>query len=366
MKILNKYILAEFLKSVAFCLLLFCVLFMISEFLFRLHEFIAYKANVEFIALYLRVHVPMWIRDTMPVAVLMATVFTLNKFVRSGEITAVKSCGIDVFVLLLPVFLAAFLFSIFVFILNTKAVPWSFRSSRYLRETVLYGRQPLSGIRNKNLEYTDRQGRQFLIREFDLSVNAAFDVTIDYLNEKHIPEMQVRAEKMLFEKGAWVLRNAVITKFMEGRKILSQKKEKSMPCDFDFTPEDILPVGNAPDEMSMDEMSGTELNIRIKKSARRGIKAVRELVAYHIRFSYAFSNLVVMFIGIPFALGLSGRYAKVRGVAWVIVVSFTYWILISLGRVLGEARILEPFIAAWLANIIFLSGGFYLFSKTLR
>ena len=69
-----------------------------------------------------------------------------------------------------------------------------------------------------------------------------------------------------------------------------------------------------------------------------------------------YNPFIVVLIGAPFAsrkrrggIGLSFGLS--------LLISFTFFIIIRFGQVLGHQGTLEPFFAAWLGNLIFLSLG---------
>ncbi|MFN3967212.1 MAG: LptF/LptG family permease, partial [Endomicrobiia bacterium] len=189
-----------------------------------------------------------------------------------------------------------------------------------------------------------------------------FNITIDTLNNEHILTEQIKAEKMVFSEGQWKLYNAIKRKFdSTGKELLSEKKYKTLQLNLSRKPEDFIPTVKETDMMTI-----TELKKEIEKLKRNGEPLEKELVAYHMRFSYPFSSIIVLFIGIPFALGLSGKYVKIRGIGYVLVISFLYWSLFSIGRVLAETGILSAFLGAWFGNIIFLVIGVILFRNLMR
>jgi len=362
MKILNRYFLKEFLVSFFLGLILFCSIFLISEFFFRLTDFIKYKATLGFILKYLFIHIPLWVRDTMPVAVLLGIVFTLNRFNKFGEIIAIKSCGINLNRIFIPVFLTTFVFVITGIYLNTRIVPDVFSKAYNLREIELCKREKDTSKIYRNLTYKLSDLRQVTIGKFILDAKTLFDITIDTLSKNHTLVEQIKAEKMVFTDGKWELQNVIERKFnTTGQELISEKKYKTLFLDISRKPEDFVPMTKEIDMMTIDELKN-----EIEKLKRNGEPVNKELVAYHLRFSYPFASIIVLFTGIPFALGLSGKYVKIRGVGYVLAMSFFYWTLLSVGRVLAETGILPAFIGAWLSNIVFFIVGLLLFKNLMR
>ncbi len=362
MKILHKYFLKEFLLSFFWGLVLFCSIFLISEFFFRLTDFIKYKATFGFILKYLFIHVPLWIRDTTPIAVLLGIVFTLNRFNKFGETIAIKSCGINLQKIFVPVFFVVFIFVVLGVYLNMEIVPGVFNNAYNLREIVLRKRERQKQQIYKNLTYKLSNSEQITIGSFVLDTKTLFNVIIDTLSRDHTLIEQIKAEKMVFTDGKWKLENVIKRKFDNtGKELLFERKYNTLMLDILRKPEDFIPSLK-----EIDMMTTIELKEEIEKLKRNGEPYEKELVAYYMRFSYPFSSIIVLFIGIPFALGLSGKYVKLRGIGYVLVISFFYWSLLSIGRALAETGLLPPFLGAWFSNIIFLIVGLVLFRNLTR
>ena len=92
----------------------------------------------------------------------------------------------------------------------------------------------------------------------------------------------------------------------------------------------------------------------LKKS---GGKFKQEEMNYQFKISLAFANVILALIGIPFGLG-AGKYS---GIIFSFVVSLVFALiynnLLFIGQSLGSNNLLNPFLAAWFGNIIFLLFG---------
>ena len=58
------------------------------------------------------------------------------------------------------------------------------------------------------------------------------------------------------------------------------------------------------------------------------------------------------------------RKSNANGIGLSIIVIFMYYLLIKFGQSLGYNNIINPFLSVWMVNIIFLSIGTYLFTKS--
>ncbi|OGS24467.1 MAG: hypothetical protein A2297_07015 [Elusimicrobia bacterium RIFOXYB2_FULL_48_7] len=358
--ILKKYVLMEFLESFFFGLAFFCVLFLISEFFFRMTDFISHKAPFLFILKYLAALFPLWIKDSLPVAVMVGVVFSLNRLSRDNEITAIKSCGINLHKIFMPVFYTGVLLVLFGILLNNELVPRGYSKTIAMREYELYrnpGEDP--NIQHRAIVYHSQDGRNFSIEAFNPKTGVIYNVTIDKFSSRYSLIEQLKAKQMNYTSGKWVLKSVIERKYaQEGRELISETKLYEKVLSIPELPGDFIPA-----KKDIELLTTGELKEEITRLKNASQPTIKQVVAYHLRFSYPFSSLVVMLLGIPLALGLNGKYAKFRGAGYIMVISFFYWTLLSLGRVLGETKLLPPVLGAWLCNIVFLVIGVFLFWK---
>ncbi|MEW6042207.1 MAG: LptF/LptG family permease [Elusimicrobiota bacterium] len=351
-RILHRYVLLEFLKMFFMMLVLICLLFFVSEFFFRLDEFVRFKASLAFILKYMGVLPPMWLRDGMPAAVFASVVFALSKLKRNGEITAIKGCGINVYNFVLPVIYFSVLTFFISLWLNMNLVPSSFQISRVLRENVMKNNVESPVKILEDLTFRCSDGWLYVFGFY----NPQGAVMLDVVASKGATESIV-AKKMVYEKDRWVMYDAIARQLTGGhRNILSEKYHRRIELDLTERPADFIPAS-----ADLNEMNNLELYKHIYRLKNLGIPHSKEVVAYHLRFSFPFANVVVVFLGIPLALGLSGKYEKVKGIGFTLGLVFLYWVLVSFGSAAGgSGGFIPPFVGAWLANIIFLTAGAFI------
>ncbi len=111
------------------------------------------------------------------------------------------------------------------------------------------------------------------------------------------------------------------------------------------------------------EMSYAELRTYIQKIRAAGYDATRYLVDLYAKISYPLLNLIMILIGVPFALktGRSGGVALSIGIS--VMTGFVYGITFYLFLSFGKSGILPPFLSSWIPTILFgLAGVFTLMS----
>src|SRR3989442_660594 len=88
-------------------------------------------------------------------------------------------------------------------------------------------------------------------------------------------------------------------------------------------------------------------------------------MAFHKKFAYPVSALLIGIVGM--ALGISDpRHGKGRGYMLGLIAMLIYYLLVRLGDATGEKQTVWPWLAAWLPNIVFATGGISLFVATAR
>ena len=104
--------------------------------------------------------------------------------------------------------------------------------------------------------------------------------------------------------------------------------------------------------------------IYIKRLSGSGAQIVQKLsVDLHHKISFPFVSLVIIFLGIPFALSAKGT-GKVASIGLCIAIAFFYYTVEALSLALGKRGSLPSFLSAWLANIIFTTLGIILMRRT--
>jgi lipopolysaccharide export system permease protein len=126
------------------------------------------------------------------------------------------------------------------------------------------------------------------------------------------------------------------------------------------TPKDFLTQRQRPDIMTT-----SQLQDYLWKLSKSGAKSVikRIKVELYQRFALPFTNIVIILLGIPFALKMQKRATGIASLGISIIMGFLYYVLNAVSIALGMAGKLPPFLAAFLSHIIAFSFSIYMISK---
>jgi len=101
-KILDRYLAKSFIVPFSFCVLIFSVLVLLGRFFDKMDIFNNFHAHLKDVMAFLLLGLPFWLNLVLPVATMLALLFSLGQLYQQGEITAFRSAGIPSWRIYLP------------------------------------------------------------------------------------------------------------------------------------------------------------------------------------------------------------------------------------------------------------------------
>jgi lipopolysaccharide export system permease protein len=296
-------------------------------------------------------------------AFLLALFWGLGRMSTDREITALKSCGLSLYQLAIPVGVCAVIILIGSFFLTFFVRPWS---NTALKQTVY--------------EVTKNRATASLK---DKTFNDAFEGLVIYAEEIQPPgtilkgvmiadTREPQRKNTIFAQSGLVIASEdsqkLTLKLLDGT-IHSVDLPRKDYQTTSFSVYDVtlnlltaFPEARKPDRDPQD-MPIEELTQAIKKKTEEGIDIREELVEWHRRFALPFANLVFGLIALP--LSTQSLWSlRSHGFAASLVVILCYYLLLTAGEALGKKGGVPPVWALWLPNLVLGSIGGLLFVKT--
>ncbi len=361
MKIADRYVLKQYGQAFLFAISCFALIVLISQFFDKIDTFLNYKTPPNKIIIYLLYRLPFWLVQVMPVATLLATLFSLSNMLRYNELTAMKASGLSIYRILLPLFLFTAILSGLTFFFNEiLASPLEYKAKLYEKHKIRH-EEGLDYLQRNNVIHLGQNNRIYFIKSFDGQHSIMKDLQIDEFNSTHNLVKQIVAKSGQWQDTQWVFNNGIIREFdQQGKNIIKEEKFERINPILPEDPGDFLREAKKSTEMDYRELK--DYIIRLRKN---GIPANKEQVELALKFSYPFANLVTLLIGIPFALWTK-QSSKVMNFGTGMAIAFVFWGTLEIGHALGENKILTPILAAWLSNLTFGSIGVWLLVKKVR
>jgi lipopolysaccharide export system permease protein len=349
MKILDRYLVRHFLAPFGVAVAIFCVLVSLGRFFDKMTVFVRFEAGWRDIVVYILFGLPFWLNMVLPVATMLAVLFSLGQLQQRGEFTAFRSAGIPSWRLYLPFLVLGLILSLTSLLGGLTFLPKLNFESRKVYRADIKKREVLD-YRKDNLVTAGRDRRRFTIGWLDVQAGLMKEVIVDRFDENFGWRETLTAKEAEHRGGRWLFKNGV-WRTPDPNAIMGVKEE---PFAEKWVPIPERPSDFAVEDKVMDDMTGRELLKRAERLKIRGAPVHEERVAYHMRLALPFANIVVVLLAIPFALR-SGVQARTQNFTYAMVLAFLYWGSASFFRSVGEQGRIMPWVAAWMSNAIFLT-----------
>ena len=119
---LDLYLIRQFITFLGLILIGFQLIFIIVDVFENLDKFIDNKVPLKVVILYYTYTLPWFINIGLPMAVLIATVFSMGLLVKRNEWTAMKSSGISLYRIVIPFLFVSSLVSLGSFYIHNSLV----------------------------------------------------------------------------------------------------------------------------------------------------------------------------------------------------------------------------------------------------
>jgi len=361
MKIIDRYMVRGFLGPFIWCLFLFNVLAVIIDIFSFIDDIIKFKIPLSSIAAFYVYYSPTILIQVTPMAALLAVIYALSNLNKHNELTAMKSGGIGLWRILLPLLIIGSIISATVFMVNDRIIPITAKISNTIRRDELE-KEKQKNRRMKVIENVAVYGsgnRIIFVRSYDTEKKALSDIIIHEHDAREHLISKVTAQSGIWTGSEWKFYKVIIYKIDNAGKILGEPS---------FYDEKVLALKEKPRdfasrEWKADYMSYKELKNYIINFRGAGARIIKSLlVDLHYKISFAFISLIIILIGAPFAM-ITTRGGVLIGLGVSIGIGLLYYAVIAISLAFGKAGVLPPLLAAWLGNIIFAALGIYLVNK---
>ena len=346
LQIIDRYILKMFLAYLVAGLAVFVTLFVAVDFT---STFVRYDVSPGTLLAYYAYFSPAIIYQMIPVACLMATVFTLSGINRTQELTALYSVGMSLARISAPILVSVGIVSALSFWMGDRLVPLATQKKNFVYYVDIRNQPGLYSTVKKNKIWFRSENVLFNIQTLNAPERRAQGLSLYYFNQAWDLVQLVRAENVSMDGNSWDLRNGSVTIFTE---------DSSFPLTREFKTKRIAMGGSGISDIessskTSDIMNISELSRFITRNKAAGLDTVNYEVDYHSKFSFAFAAFVMTLLGIPFSVRGSRRSGGTMvNAGMCILLTFVYWVFYSSGLALGKYGSLSPFISAWLPNIV--------------
>jgi lipopolysaccharide export system permease protein len=371
MKLIDKYILKQFLSTFFFVVVILLSVVSIIDMTDKMDKFA--KAGLKGIDIlgYYADYLP-WIGSLItPITIFIATVYVCARMAGRTEIIAILSSGVSFRRMLVPYFIGAFVVALISFILNGWIIPNSNKSRlafevQYLKGKFYYDKRnihiqvaPDVYLYLQSYNNTSNTGYHFTMERFENNklVEKFTGNRIEWdsvIQKWHVRDYKIKKVDDIFETTAATSSSSTFKSTGKGakEKIVNGKvlEQEGLTIDTALV---IHPKEFESDYRKHDGMTMGELDNYINTLKARGSAGVELYqVEKYTRYAYPFTVFILVFMGVIVSSRKSRGGTGVQ-IAIGFVLSFLFILFFTLFRTFAENGQWPPQISVWVPNIIF-------------
>ena len=291
----------------------------------------------------------------IPLALLFAALLGVTRLNQDSEIKAGLLLGLSPRQFLIPLLLLGLAVSAVSFINNELVVPWSDQRAQEVQKDILI-QSPQALVEAGNF-FTDALGRSVYIEALEPGGNVR-GVTVIQPENSLGPEEVIRAERGVLdeEAGVWRLEGIRFVKYRQGQPILDA------PAQTATLPVRNLATSNA-ETPDLTKLPMGELLTRLRNGG--GFRQSAEWTALHRKFAEPLA--ATAFAVFALAIGLySFRRNFGLGLVSVLFLTFIYYAVWSVSKLLGAQGTIPAYVAGWLPVALYAAAASVLLALSWR
>jgi len=361
-RILDEYLVREFLSVLMLVLVGFVVLMLVFTFFELIGDILRNHIALATVGAYLINLTPSMIYTIAPLAVLIAVLVTFGVLNRNSEIVAMKATGISLYRLVIPIVCIAALMAIGLFLFDQSYLPQANRRQEALRSTIK-GKPPQTFLHPEHNwifghPHPGEPGRIFYYEFFDADRKEFANLSVFEFDPSSFSlTRRIFARRAGWDdaSGSWVMQDGW-SRDMSGANVVRYDEFRS--TSFPEIHEE--PGYFVKENKQSQEMNFGQLESYIRDLRQSGFDTMRLRVALWHKLTYPLIAVIMAVLAIPFALSM-GRRGSLTSIAIAIGIALTYWVIDGLFGAMGNVNYLPAPLAAWSADVLFgLAGGYFL------
>lgn len=357
-RLLHLYVIRQFVLTVGFSLGALSTVFIIVDMFERLDAFIDNSAPIEIILTYYSVYLPSIFELLVPISCLLGALFSIGRLSNNNEIVAMRSAGMGLFQLILPILLFCVFLSIGQLFFNGWVVPRSVTQKLNIEREYLAGDGYSSTL--NDLYFRESATTNVSIQRYDGSSLLGYGIAVEEFGSQGRPRIlwRIDAPQMQWDTTSrhWIAREATRRTFVGDTVLIDQLTEFQIPLEVGHT--QIVRL-----QRNVDELTFTEMADYILTMKRGGRDTRRQEIDLSGQWAFPFVNVIVVLIAVPFA-SVRRRGGMAVNIAAAMVTAIAYIAFTKISQSIGVATVLPVEVVGWSANVIFLLVGVLIYART--
>jgi LPS export ABC transporter permease LptG len=356
MRLLDRYVIRNFLQAYIYCIAGFISIWLIFDISDNISTLLDERVGLILAVQYYLTQVPQVFIILLPVSLLLALLFSLGRMSRSNEIVSMLTAGVSLPRVLLPLIMLGLVTVGATMALNYELAPHAELARRHFFSDTRG--QPAALIEGQIFRNRTDE-RTWFIQNFRLRSNEFNTVQVLQQDEHDNIVTNYLANRAVYypDTKTWELESAKVVHYDAAGNILEEQ----------FYP--VLKIehwSETPFRLSSANVRAEYLSVpELREYLRFNADFPATLLApfrthFQYRLALPWTCLVTVWIAAPLGIGYSRR-GVLAGVAAAVILVFSMNFLTHLFLALGEGDRVSPWIAAWTPNLLFSVIGLYLF-----
>ncbi len=345
MKIITRYMLSQFLPIFILTITAFVGIYLIVDFFEKVDNMMIKGTPAADIFSYFAYKIPFIISQGLPVATLLGILIALGILKRNHELIAMEASGIHRITYILPIIVAAFIFSAAHFLFAESIARTLHRQSEAIWQENVTQSGQAAAYSHENVWYHGK-GTIYQIRLYDAKNLTMERVTLYLLDAQFNLLQRIDANRLIWKGPNWVAEDGLQLVFNKDRTEQNYFTKKELALH--ETPKDFSSLETMPEELNW-----MQLYRYTQKIKREGFNALPYEVELHLRVAFPLTTFIFALL----ALGIALRHRIQGGVAAnvvvALIVALVYLAALNMGSGLATAGVLSPLVGVWAGNMIF-------------
>lgn len=355
MKLIDRYLLRTLGAPLAVCLTAFVLVFVVHDLFDHLDNFVSAGTPLDQVLRYYLFLIPSVFYLIVPIALLLAVLYSLSHLTKNNELTAMRASGVSLYRLLVPFAAVGVLFVFIVYGINERIAPdCAYWCDLFISKEKSKDR-PDADFSDPIPLKNNRERRVWSVQEIDAKTYAMRGILLIQEREDGSYEVEYNAERGEWLDGQLWFHDVTIQNYdaYSNPRGAEQHVAHLEMTELTESPKDFLNEVKYRKEW----MSAIELARFLDTRPDVSPKTFwRYSTDFHYRMAIPWASFVVTLLGIPLG-SATGRKGVFFGVFVSIGLFFLYYVAIMFCLALGKQGSIAPWMAGWLPNLGFLGIG---------
>ena len=357
MTLLNRYILAQFVRTFFIVAAAFLAIYILIDFFEKIDNFMEAGKSMNLVLKFFLLNIPFIIDMLGPVLILLSGVISLGILSHNNELTAMMAGGIHMRTIINPILIGALIFTMLFLAMAQWLLPRTIETTNAIWYEDVKGMVPLGIYRNGRYYYKGKEGFFSFARPWP-DKNVFLDFSYSTWDDKHRLKVLIAAKKAEWNDAGWHLSYGQIQEQTSQNEYLTTL--------FDYR---IFAFPERPDFFFIPKYQSAELSLTELFQAIHTQETHNETIIaktnFYSRISYTLLGLPLLLLGLPVLLLSYKKWGKDLSVAIPVScgMAFIAWGFWGALQSLARVDYISPLLAAGLIHVVFGLSGFLLLHK---